>query len=58
MFTLVCFLESHTTSEKATRLNNIDNISVLVTGGAGFIGHFVMKELQTRNISDFSLKNH
>ena len=39
------------------RLNNIDNISVLVTGGAGFIGHFVLKELQTRNISVVGIDN-
>ena len=44
-------------SEETLRLKNIDNITVLVTGGAGFIGHFVVKELQTRNIAVVGIDN-
>ena len=38
-------------------LKNIDNSSVLVTGGAGFIGHFVIQELQRRNINVVGVDN-
>ena len=38
-------------------LKDIDNSSVLVTGGAGFIGHFVIQELQRRNISVVGVDN-
>jgi len=45
---------SHETSVK---LKNIDTASVLVTGGAGFIGHFVIRELQRRNIRVVGVDN-
>ena len=38
-------------------LQNIDNSSILITGGAGFIGHFVIRELQRRNIKVVGVDN-
>lgn len=38
-------------------LKNIDESSILVTGSAGFIGHFVIQELQRRNISVVGVDN-
>ena len=38
-------------------LREINDISVFVTGGAGFIGHHVIKELQSRNISVIGIDN-
>ena len=46
------------TKQKLIRLKNIENISVLVTGGAGFIGHHVMKQLQKRNIAVIGIDNY
>lgn len=43
--------------EHPVRLKDISNASILVTGGAGFIGHFVIRELQRRDIHVIGVDN-
>lgn len=52
------YISNRKTGETDVRpLKTLNNVSVLVTGGAGFIGHHVLKELKQRAITAIGIDN-